>query len=193
MWLHESFTTYGEALYVEYFYGKEAGQAYTRGTRWRIQNKIPIQGKYGVGDKPGTDIYFKGANMLLTLRQIINDDSLWRDILQQLQKKFRHSVVDSKTVEQEIARLANMDLDSFFDVYLRQSNIPTFEWMVKNNKLIYRYKEVPQNFKMPIKVLINEESVWLQPTTKWKKKSIGENNSFQVDPNFYVTTQKVEK
>ena len=192
MWLHESFTTYGEALYVEYFHGKEAGQAYTRGARWRIQNKEPIQGKYGAGKKPSIDIYFKGANMLLTLRQIIDDDLLWREILQQLQLKFRHSVVDSKTVEHEIARVANLELDSFFDVYLRQTNIPTFEWTVKNNKLLYRYKEVPENFKMPIKLLINKESVWLQPTTKWKRKSIGKDKDIQVDPNFYVTPQEVD-
>lgn len=193
MWLHEGFTTYGEALYVEYFHGKEAGQAYTRGTRWRIANKKPIQGKYGIHDQPNTDIYFKGANMLLTLRQVIDDDALWRKILQHLQRKFRHIVVDSKTVEQEIARLAKKDLDSFFEVYLRQSKIPTFEWTVKNNKLLYRYKEVPQDFKMPIKMLINEESVWLQPTTKWKRIFIGKDKNIQVDPNFYVTLQEVDK
>lgn len=193
MWLHEGFTTYGEGLYVEYFHGKDAGQAYTRGTRWRIDNKEPLQGKYGIHDQPNSDIYFKGANILLTLRQIINDDTLWRNILQQLQMKFRHNVVDSKTIEQEIASLANINLDSFFEVYLRQSQIPTFEWKVQNKKIKYRYSDVPKEFSMPIKILVNEEEVWLEPTTKWKKNSIGKSINLQVDPNFYVRIQELEK
>lgn len=190
MWLHEGFTTYGEALYVEYFYGKDAGQAYTRGTRWRIKNEKPIQGEYGIHDQPNSDIYFKGANMLLTLRQIIDDDILWRNILQQLQKKFRHSAVDSKTVEQEIARMADMDLDSFFEVYLRQSKIPTFEWRIENKKLYYRYREVLEDFKMPIRILIDEELIWLEPNTKWKTRPTSKNASIKVHSNFYVNIEK---
>lgn len=189
MWLHEGFTTYGEGLYVEYFYGKDAGQAYTRGTRWRIANEKPIQGEYGIHDQPSSDIYFKGANMLLTLRQIIDNDVLWREILQELQKKFGHNVVDSKMVEQEIARLANKNLDSFFDVNLRQPQIPTFEWKLKNKKIYYRYKEVPEDFKMPIRISINEEVVWLKPTTKWKKKQTSKDPVIEVDPNFYINIE----
>lgn len=186
MWLHEGFTTYGEGLFVEYFHGKEAGQAYTRGTRWRIANEDPIQGKYGIHDKPSSDIYFKGANMLLTLRQIIDNDTLWRNILQQLQSKFGHDVVDSQSVEKEIAKMANKDLDSFFEVYLRQSKIPTFEWQLKNKNLHYRYKEVPEDFKMPIRISINDEEIWLEPTTEWNEKQISKNSNIEVDPNFYV-------
>src|SRR5699024_9648500 len=186
MWLHESFTTYGEALYVEYFHGKEAGQAYTRGTRWRIQNQSPIQGEYGTGTNPGTDIYFKGANMLLTLRQIINDDTLWRDILHHLQKKYRHQVVESHTIEQEIARMANLDLQSFFDVYLRQSNLPILEWKVENNSLYYRFTGVPEGFNMPIRLQGVQNSVWIHPTTDWQNAGMESNKQIHVDPNFYI-------
>src|SRR5699024_12133747 len=110
MWIHEGFTSYGEALYVEYFFGKEAGQAYTRGTRDRIANLSPIQGKYGIHDTPSSDMYFKGANMLLTLRQFINDDILWRKILHHIQEKFKYTTIDSKTIESEISKLAQIDL-----------------------------------------------------------------------------------
>ena len=191
MWLHESFTTYGEALYVEYFHGKEAGQAYTRGTRWRIQNQSPIQGEYGTGTNPGTDIYFKGANMLLTLRQIINDDTLWRDILHHLQKKYRHQVVESHTIEQEIARMANLDLQSFFDVYLRQSNLPILEWKVENNSLYYRFTGVPEGFNMPIRLQGVQNSVWIHPTTDWQNAGMESNKQIHVDPNFYIEVKPV--
>ena len=192
MWLHESFTTYGEALYVEYFHGKEAGQAYTRGTRWRIQNQEPIQGEYGVGSKPGTDIYFKGANMLLTLRQIIDNDTLWRDILQNLQNKFRHSVVTSHTVEQEIAKMANRDLQSFFDVYLRQAHPPTLEWKAVDNSLYFRYTKVPEDFTMPLKLQVAQAPVWIQPTTTWQNAAIETNQEIYIDPNFYIEVTEAE-
>lgn len=186
MWLHEGFTSYGEALYVEYFHGKDAGQAYTRGTRDRINNETPIQGKYGIHDQPSSDIYYKGANVLLTLRQIINDDKIWREILQHLQQKFKQTSVDSEMVENEIARMANKDLQSFFDVYLRQAQIPSFEWYVKGSRLFYRYQEVPNNFVMPIRLFIDKQEVWLEPNTKWKKHKISKGAEVQLDSNFYV-------
>lgn len=192
MWLHEAFTTYGEALYVEYFYGKEAGQAYTRGTRRSIANKEPIQGIYNIHHQPTGDIYNKGANMLLTLRQIINDDVLWREILLNLQRKFRHSIVDSETVELEIASMADKNLKSFFDVYLRQANIPTFEYKLIKGKLHYRYSQVPDSYNMPIRVSLGKEQIWLSPTTDWKKKNISKNSILEVDPNFYVNTIEVD-
>ena len=37
MWIHESFTAYSESLFVEYFWGKEAGAEYCRGTRLNIR------------------------------------------------------------------------------------------------------------------------------------------------------------
>jgi len=33
MWIHESFANYAESLYVEYYFGKEAGSEYVLGTR----------------------------------------------------------------------------------------------------------------------------------------------------------------
>lgn len=191
MWLHEGFTSYGEALYVEYFYGKEAGQAYTRGTRNRIENKMPLQGKYHIHDKPNSDIYFKAANMLLTLRQLIKDDVLWREILLNLQKKFRHTVVDSETVELEISKMAKIDLKAFFEVYLRQAEIPTLEWKRTNNKLYYRYTQVPDKYKMPLRIQVENKDVWIKPSTKWKKKKMQAELEIKLDPNFYINTLEV--
>jgi aminopeptidase N len=79
MWVHEGFTSYSESLFTEYHYGKEAGSSYSRGLRANIQNTETIIGDYGVNKKGSVDMYYKGHNMLHTLRQIINDDMKWRD------------------------------------------------------------------------------------------------------------------
>ena len=86
MWIHESFTNYSESLFLEYFYGKEAGQEYVRGTRRQIRNDRIIIGDYGVNKEGSGDIYFKGNNLLHTLRQIVDNDEKWRSTLRGLNK-----------------------------------------------------------------------------------------------------------
>src|SRR5690606_37617017 len=62
MWVHEGFTTYAEAVYVECRWGKEAALEYLFGLRKIIQNNTPIIGDYGVNDEGSGDMYAKGAN-----------------------------------------------------------------------------------------------------------------------------------
>jgi len=81
MWIHESFTTYSESLFIDYHYGVNAGNEYLQGARRVIKNDSPIIGDYGVNQRGSGDMYFKGANILHTLRQWINDDKQWRRIL----------------------------------------------------------------------------------------------------------------
>jgi aminopeptidase N len=77
MWIHESFTNYSESLFLEYYYGKEA--TYVRGLRNIIDNDKPIIGKYDVNNEGSGDMYPKGANMLHTIRQLVNNDEKWRE------------------------------------------------------------------------------------------------------------------
>ncbi|MEO6038974.1 MAG: M1 family metallopeptidase, partial [Saprospiraceae bacterium] len=74
MWVHEGFTNYSESLYTEFYFGKEAGAAYVRGCRTNIENRQPIISTYGVNSEGSTDMYYKGGNMLHTIRQIIDND-----------------------------------------------------------------------------------------------------------------------
>ena len=112
MWIHESFTTYSENLFLDYHYGKEASSDYVIGTRFSISNKSPMIGPYGV-NRRGSDIYTKGANVLHTLRQIANDDEKWRMILRGLNKKFYHQTVESKQIEDYISLNIGFDLSTF--------------------------------------------------------------------------------
>ena len=81
MWVHEGFTAYSENLYLDYHEGKTASSEYVVGTRRNIRNDRPIIGPYGVNKSGSGDMYYKGANMLHTLRQLLEDDDKWRNIL----------------------------------------------------------------------------------------------------------------
>lgn len=187
MWIHESFIAYSESLFVEYFWGKEAGADYCRGTRLNISNNRPIIGIYGVNYPGSGDMYSKGANMLHTLRQIVDDDNKWREILRGLNKTFYHQTVKAEQIEAYISKETGLDLDAFFDQYLRDTRIPTLEYAVVDDEIRYRWTNCVNGFNMSVKAFINGEMKWLQPEPRWKRLDI-ENKfqSFEVDKNFYV-------
>ncbi len=135
MWIHESFIAYSESLFTEYWYGKDAGYEYVRGTRANIQNDKPIIGLYDVNYEGSGDMYPKGANMLHTLRQIVNNDSTWRAMLRGLNEEFYHQTVTTKQIENYMAKFTGLELTAFFNQYLRDYRIPVLEYEIRNEKL----------------------------------------------------------
>lgn len=192
MWIHESFIAYSEGLFVDYFWGKEASAAYCRGTRLNIKNESPIIGKYDVNNMGSGDMYSKGANMLHTIRQIIDNDEQWRQILRGLNREFYHQTVKTEQIENYISEQAKIDLKPVFDQYLRNANIPTFEYAILNGKMRYRWDNCIPSFNMKVKVYINGKVQWLEPVKKWQNISLEESiASVKVDKDFYVTSFEI--
>ena len=57
---------------MDYYYGKKASAEYVIGTRIRIRNDRPIIGDYNVNSEGSSDMYYKGANMIHMLRQLVS-------------------------------------------------------------------------------------------------------------------------
>jgi aminopeptidase N len=189
MWIHESFTNYSESLFVEYYYGKEAGFEYVLGTRKGIKNDKPIIGNYDVNNEGSGDMYQKGGNMLHNLRQIVNDDEKWRGILRGLNSTFYHQTVTTKQIEDYLSQQVGIDLSTVFNQYLRDTKIPTLEYFFKDNQLGYRWTNCVAGFNMPVKVRLNGKEELLQPETEWKNvPSNNENSKLEIDKNFYVAS-----
>jgi aminopeptidase N len=192
MWIHESFTCYSENLFVEYFYGKQAGAEYVRGLRENIDNDKPIIGKYNVNNEGSGDMYRKGANMLHTLRQIVNNDEKWRTILRGLNSTFYHQTVTSKQIEDYLSTQIGINLESFFNQYLRDSTIPTFEYYLKNHNLVYRWTNCVVGFNMPLKITLNGKDQWIKPQSEWTSLlKISKDSKVEVDDDFYVNATKL--
>lgn len=191
MWVHEGFTMYSEPLFIEYHWGKAAADAYVQGIRLNIDNDKPLIGPYGVNQEGSGDMYNKGANMLHTIRQVINNDSLFRSILRGLNKDFYHQTVDSKTVEQYFSQKAGIDLTKIFDQYLRTVKIPVLEYKIIGDRFSIRWSNVVPGFTMPVKLISGE---WLYPTDSWKAIPLPATvkaKGPEPDKNFYITVQKV--
>ena len=193
MWVHEGFTNYSETLFTEYYYGKEAATAYVTGTRKRIKNDIPIIGPYGVNKEGSGDMYYKGGNMLHTIRQVINNDTLFRKILRGLNKTFYHQTVTTKQVEDYIRLQSKINFSKVFDQYLRTTQIPTLEYKQDGYHLQYRYIDCINNFQLPLKINFKGQR-WIKPTQAWQTLNLYPegDNTFSVDPNFYINTKKVD-
>lgn len=183
MWIHEGFTSYSEGLFTEYFYGKDAGAEYLRGLRKGISNDAPIIGQYDVNQEGSGDMYPKGANMLHTIRQIIDNDTLWRAILRGLNEEFYHQTVTTQQIENYIIEKSGCDLQSVFDQYLRTSHPPQLIVQKKRKKVTYYWGKTVPNFKMPIDVFCNGEKIRILPSHE--KKTL-KAKTFVVDENFYL-------
>jgi aminopeptidase N len=193
MWVHEGFTNYSETLFTDYWYGKQAGNEYVIGTRKGIQNDIPIIGIYNVNQEGSGDMYPKSGNMLHAIRQVINDDSTFRMILRGLNKTFYHQTVTTKQVEDYINKESKHNFSKVFDQYLRTVQIPVLEYKIDGYKLSYRYTNCVKGFNLPLKIKFKTEQ-WIKPAEKWKTLDLYPegDNSFSVDPNFYIKTKKVD-
>lgn len=193
MWVHESFTNYSENLFLEYHHGKEAGAAYVIGCRKLIANKKPIIGVYGVNREGSGDMYYKGGNMLHTMRQVVNDDKLWRDILRGLNAAFYHQTVDGAQIEAYMIEKSGKKLDKIFDQYLRDTRIPELEVKLEKGLLSYRWTNCVPGFDMPVQVtLARDKYSWIKPTTEWQTSpcSLKKAEQFKVDEDFYVEVKK---
>ena len=193
MWLHESFTAYSENLYLDYHFGKEAASEYVTGTRRNIQNDIPIIGKYDVNSRgSGYDMYYKGSNVLHTLRQLIEDDEKWRGILIGLNKEFYHQTVSTKQVEDYISAQTGIDLTEFWQQYLRTTKVPKIEYKIAGNKLQFRYVDIIENFDMPVIAIVNGKEEWIFPKADWKTKEfLTQIKDVVIKKDFYVYSEKL--
>ena len=193
MWVHEGFTNYSETLFTDYYFGKEAGNDYCIGTRKRIRNDRPIIGPYGVNKEGSGDMYYKGGNMLHTIRQVINDDEKFRQILRGLNKDFYHQVVTTQQIEKYMSDKSGIDLSKIFDQYLHTTMIPVLEYKFTGDNMYYRWSNCVKDFNMTVK--LDGIDDWLKPTTEWKTVAATAdlvNKGLVIDRNFYITVKKVE-
>jgi aminopeptidase N len=188
MWVHEGITNYSETIYTGCHDGVQAGNEYCIGTRTRIRNDRPIIAHYGVNEEGSGDMYYKGGNMIHTIRQIIADDSVFRDILRGLNHDFYHQTVTSAQIEDYISQHAHQDFSKIFDQYLRTSKVPTLEYKSSDGNWQYRWANCVSGFNMPVKLT---NGSWLRPTEGWQStKASG--TELTIDPNFYIYVKKSE-
>jgi aminopeptidase N len=189
MWVHEGFTAYSENLYLDYHFGSEASADYVIGTRKAIMNDRPVIGDYDVNHAGSSDMYYKGANMLHTIRTLLGDDEKWRSILRGLNKDFYHQTVTTKQIEDYLIEKSGLGLQPVFDQYLRDTRIPVLACKWEKGKLFYRWEQTIAGFDMPVTLLHKGEPVMLKPSTEWQQINLKRTDDLKVQRDYYVRLQ----
>ncbi|MGS2763244.1 M1 family metallopeptidase [Sinomicrobium sp. M5D2P9] len=192
MWIHEGFTTYSEAVYVECRWGYKDAQAYINGLRKNVRNDKPIIGDYGVNKEGSGDMYPKGALMINTIRHMIDDDEKWWKLIKEFSETFKHMIVDTEMVLNFFEQETKLNLEPVFDQYLRYKDIPVLELKREGNSTAYRWIADAENFNMPIDVSVNGEEIRLHPTREWQKLDTPPKGISVATDRFFVNV-KVDK
>ncbi len=193
LWIQEAFASYDEALYVEYHFGREKAEEYLFGERQKVNNQSPIQGPSGVAREGDPDMYAKGTLMLHTLRNVVDNDSLWFGWIKSLCLDYRHQSINYEKLVTHFNRHMNQDYSWFFAQYVKQAKLPVLkaQFVVKNGitTLYYSWDTEVKSFRMPIKVFLgSEESISLRPMTTPQEIKVTLTNpyDFKVEDGFFM-------
>ena len=171
MWLHEGYASYMRPLYGLWREGEARYLAILLSQRDEITNKVPVvSGKSRSGSElddpvsgPGQDVYVKASWMLHTLRHLIGDRDFWTvtrlAVYGRTDPKpgnFEPRYGSTKEYEALVRKVTGKDYGWFFDVYLRQAQLPELIATRDGGRLKVSWK-VPHGlpFPMPVEVQVD--------------------------------------
>jgi len=170
MYVHEGYTNYSETLFVDYIYGRDAGNAYNYGIRRGIRNDRPIIARYDINEEGSGDMYPKAGNMLHSIRHSMDNDSLFRQILRGMNRDFYHQTVTTQQIEHYLSAHAGFDYQKVFDQYLRTTQIPELNYYLSkdSSSVFYRYSNCVAGFNLPLVLRDDRSEMRVLPTDQWK-------------------------
>lgn len=181
MWIHEGFTTYAESVYHECRWGYEEAMVYINGLKSNVLNDRPVRGPYGVNREGSSDMYYKAALMINTIRHIVDDDAQWWAMLREYCAGFRHRIVSASDVFDFFSKAAGRDLTPVFRQYLDHPEIPVLELELSGGTLRYRWVAQEPGFNMPVDIFMGGEEYRLEPTSEWQARDLQTLKGFAAD------------
>jgi aminopeptidase N len=198
MWIHEGLTTYMEALFAGALKGEEAYHRYARSFRGRIGNRTPVAPRETrtSGQIYGSDMYFKGAAVIHTLRFLIGEKNV-NAVLRRVaydtpalekvktgEQCHFGTTEDFRHIAEEVS---GQKLDWFFEVYIRQPVLPRIVSTATGGKLDLKW-ETPGNlrFPMPVEVEINGKVTRIPMTGGSGSLRLPQGAIWKVDPKEWI-------
>jgi aminopeptidase N len=178
IWLQEGFATYSELLYAENKKGYDSSLLYVN--YWlaaTIKNRYPVVGPRDVSywDYKDGDVYGKGALILHTIRNVINDSTLFFDILQTFYREHAAmSHVTTADFREVVERKTGANWDKFFEAYLYHRKVPVLKWYYGSYDfgretgssngytvpfVVAKWINVPEGFSMPVTLNCRDSNV----------------------------------
>ena len=198
MWLHESFTTYLESVYVECTYSYDEMLRYINNQRFQIFNSEPIVGPKDVNYLDGQDNYFKGSWILHTLRNVIDDDAKWWAMFKGFYLQQKLKITTTEDFIRYVNKYTGNDFGAFFEQYLFNADIPTLEYQIEpldkdSISVRYRWKADVSDFAMPVKVGNKKKYLTIYPKVgEWQSEKIACSiDDFSVAEELYLINTEI--
>lgn len=199
MWIHESFCTYSEAIYVECMFDYETAQRYINAKKPSIRNEYPIAGIFGVNVEGDGDMYNKGMLMLNTIRHIINDDKLWFEMLKEMTtKEFAYQTITANDIIFYFNRKTKTELTPVLMQYIFYADLPVLYYSLdsakKKQTFKYKWQSDVTNFAMPLVIKVGDKEFRLSGTDKLQEFefTMKKKDKVSIDQDrFYIKTQKM--
>lgn len=201
MWIHEAFTTYAETLYLECRDDYDTSVAYLMTQKPKIVNELPIIGPLGVNYSgwQDADMYYKGAWMLHSMRNTLNNSALWQATIKSLYKEFAMSQPDSEDIIDYMVTETGYDLEPIFDLFLNYTVVPKLEYRFTKEKgtkrMEYRWNTPVNGFNMAMKIKSDDQAYKLiYPTDEWQSLAFeGKVKSIEfAEDSFYFEAVEVQ-
>ena len=180
MWIQEGFAVYSEALYIEHKLGYNVMIDFLLKKREGIKNNLPIVGPVNENYWAFGDSYNKGAWVLHTLRNTINNDDLWFSTLKKFAVDNAKSHVSTETFLNYIIKATGKNYQLVFYQYFYDHRPPTFEYHQKGQKFYYRWSNVISGFAMPLDIDLNGIEKRLEVSEKLSSINISEHSVIHI-------------
>ena len=202
-WIHEGIGTYMQPLYLERKFGREAYDKKMRLDLLRVLNRGPVApsgprttdsiyfSQEG-DDAPGIDIYMKGSWICHSLRWLLGDETFFQVLRRwaypdpALEKTTDGSAVrfsDTDEIQAIAERVSEVDLDWFFNAYLRTAALPELVHSTKDGVLNMEWRAAGGGiFPMPVEIEVGGELRRVEMPDGRAAVEVGD-AKVRVDPN----------
>jgi len=180
MWIQEGFAVYSEALYIEHKLGYNVMIDFLLKKRLGIKNNLPIVGPINENYWAFGDSYNKGAWVLHTLRNAINNDDLWFSTLKKFAIDNAKGHVSTETFLNYVISATGKNYQLVFYQYFYDHRPPTFEYYQEGQKFYYRWSNVISGFAMPVDIDLNGVEKRLEVSEKLSSIKISEHSVIHI-------------
>ena len=209
-WIHEGVGTYTQALYLERRFGPEAYRAKMLHDLKRVKNRGTVaprdprttQEMYFSSnreDAPDIDVYMKGSWICHSLRWLLGDETFFRVLrrwaypdpgLEATTDGSACRFVDTDELLAIAEQHSGVELDWFFELYLRQPELPELEVKKRGRRLLLRW-ETPEDlaFPMPVEVQVGDQRVRVEVPAGGGSVEVGRKD-FDIDPDSWLLMKR---
>ncbi len=151
-WIHEGIGTYGEALYLLEKGGESAYHAFFDSIRPRIRNRKPLIVKENATSMQAyhSDIYYKGAYLMHTLRFVVGDSTLFKTLYAFVNDS-ACTYNNLVTTADFIAQFSDSEVRELLSFYLYSAELPRIEVRAKSDTA-YAIAITNVDFSCPVEI-----------------------------------------